>query len=326
MLAAAVAAALLTGAAPRTLARKPPLQARLPQSGQIPGWISTAAPRIFRGAQVFDYMDGAGEIPRSFGLVALASERYRKGAVTLEAAIFEMPSAQDAFGYFSARSFLERNPSGADRTIALDHPARVNSALGVLTFWKDRYAVILQPEAGVPDEKTLLQFARAVEKSIEAKGDPPAMLQLLPLSHAAQGTARFVRGKPAFDSVLIFSPTDVFGAGKGATAVAEEVETPAVKEMLAVIRYPSPAAASAALAAYRQYLTSRKALFAHRAPAGGFIAAARTEKGTGACRAGSLLCLVAYAKPPHSPTGAADAGTVAAALDMLRKSASRSGR
>jgi hypothetical protein len=318
----ALVAAALIWTAPHAFGQA--LQSHLPRSGQVPGWVSTGPARVFASGQVFDYMDGAGEIPRSYGLVALASEKYRKEGVTIEVVLFDMGSAQDAYGYFSARSFLERSPSFAG--CVLDHPARINRKLGLLTFWKDRYTVILQPETGVPNEKTLLQFAAVVGKSIASKGVAPALLRYLPLSRAAQGTVRFVRGKSAFDATLIFSPTDLFGAGRGTMAAAEEVETPGLSEMLAVLEYPSPAAASAALAAYRQYLASRKAAFAPGAPAHGFIATARSEKGTGAMQIGTLLCLVAYAKPPHSATGSADPRAVAAALKLLHASATHAGR
>src|SRR4051794_33961740 len=123
---AALLIALLAGAlGPRSARAAEPvssvLTALFPKSDEVKGWQQQAAPKLFPGPQVFDYMDGAGEIPRSYGLNQLGSALYRKGAVTLEAAIFNLKSPEGAFGYASIRGFLDRSPTGADRTVQLDH-------------------------------------------------------------------------------------------------------------------------------------------------------------------------------------------------------------
>ena len=281
--------------------------ALLPASGEVKGWTLAAPPKLFSGNQLFDYMDGAGEIPRSYGFRQVASGRYRQGGTTLEAAVFDMGSAQDAYGYYSARSFLEHNPGAKERILPLDHPAHLYAAAAVLTFWKDRFTVILQPETGKPTEETLLRFARAISGKIKAKGSPPEMLRRLPAAHREPNSERYVKGKAAFDSLLVFSPRDTFGAANGAEAVAAEYSLPGGTATLFVVRYRNGRAGDA-LAAYRAQLVSRKAAFSPARIANGFVATAVKEKGTAAAASGEFLSVV---------VGARDARAAEIGLKML---------
>ena len=297
--------------------------ALFPKANEVPGWQLQAPPRLYRGTQVFDYMDGAGEIPRSYGLQELGSALYRKGRVTLEAAVFDMGAPSGAFGYFSERSFLDRSPTGKDRTVRLDHPARLNPGIGILTFWKGRYTVILQPQDGKPDEASLLQFARRISARIKERGAPPALLRYLPRQERVPGTLRYLRGKAAFDTALVFSPKDAFGAAKGARAAAVESKLPGGAGTLALVQYPTTKAASEAFRAFSDLLEAHKAVFAPGSAAITFTAYSPKEKGTGAFLDRSRLAVVLFAEGPTSP--AQRNAQVAAGLRMLRSSLAHPG-
>ncbi len=285
------------------------LPALFPRSNEIAGWTLKGAPKFYSGDQLFDYMDGAAEIPKSYTFRQLGSARYQKGVNTLEVAIFDMGTAESAFGYYSARGFLEHSPRSKDRLVPLDHPAFLYTAVGILTFWKDHYTVIVQPDIGKPDEPTLLQFARAVSAKIKPKGSSPKLINLLPRSNQQIATARYVRGKPAFDALLLFLPQDVFGMANRPETVGAEYNLPGKTVTLFVVRYPTAQAAASAYNAYRQYLTGRHAAFVPAGLPNAFTANAQKEKGTGAITSGSYLGVV---------TGAKDAKTAAVGLRSLQ--------
>lgn len=268
-----------------------------PKSNEVAGWTVKQEPKFFADSQLFDYMDGAAEIPKSYTFRTLGSAKYQKGNTVLEIAIFDMGSANAAYGYYSARVFLEHNPRSKERMVALDHPAHLYANVGVLTFWKDRYTVIIQPDDGKPDEAALLQLARAVSAKITAKGKPPELLRLLPAANRVANSERFVQGKAAFDSLLMFFATDVFGVANGPQAVGAEYNLAGGVATLFVIHYPNAEAANTAYSAYRQALTTRKAVFAPAGrPKGIFAAMDTKEKGTGAAVSGDDLCVVSRAK------------------------------
>lgn len=267
-----------------------PVLRLFPPSGAVAGWSLTAEPRVYAGDQVFDYMDGAGELPRSGGLLEVGSAHYRGGSAVLEVAIFDMAASENAFGYYSVRSFLERSPHAKDRAIALDHPARLSESVGILTFWKGPYTVILQPDSGHPDDGTLLRFARLVSARIPQRGAPPGLLGLLPAAHRIAGSERYVRGKAAFDATVLFTPTDVFHLGSHPQVVAAEYGCGSTPLTLFAIAYPDGADASAAFLAFRGYLASR-----HDAVLGGPAGLSTMDlrlKGVAcAVRSGRLWCV-----------------------------------
>ena len=293
-------------------AAQPSPASLLPASGQVEGWALTEPSKTFSGARLFDYMDGAGEIPRSYGFRRLASGKYRRGAVSLEAVVYDMGSAADAFGYYSARCFLEQNPSAKERIILLDHPAHLYGAAGVLTFWKDRYTIILQPETGKTPEATLLRFARLISGRIKLLGAPAQLLSRLPKAHRVANSERYVKGKSAFDSLLLFTPGDVFGAAGRAEAAAAEYTLSGATPTLFVVRYRT-GQASLALNAFHRFLVSRKAAFSPIF-SGGFAAMARKEKGVAAAVSGDNLAVV---------VSAADAKAAEMALKMLISASKR---
>lgn len=298
------------------------LRTLFPKSNEIPGWQIQTPMRYFRDTQVFDYMDGAGEIPRSYGLKELGSTVYRKGALTLEVAIFDMGNPTSAFGFYSERSYLDRGAATRDCMIPLASPGRLDPKLGILTFWKGHDTILIQPQDGKPDEKTLLAFARRLSTRIKATGNPPTLLRALPQQGQVPGTRRYLRGHTAFDTALDFSASDIFGAGRGAQAVVAEFKLPGAVGSLAVLQYADPGAAASAFRAYRQSLTARKALFAPGATATRFTAFSSKEKGTGALLEGNRLSMVLFAQGPKAT--AKDLSAVAAGLQMLRTS--RQGR
>jgi hypothetical protein len=268
-----------------------------PKTNEVPGWTLKDTPKRFAENQLFEYMDGAAEIPKSYTFRALASTKYQKGDTVLEVAVFDMGTPTDAYGYYSARVFLERSPRSKERLVALDHPAHLYATVGVLTFWKGRYTVILQPDSGKPDEASLLRFAQAVSAKIAVKGEPPALLRRLPSTNMVANSARFVRGKAAFDSLLLFLTKDTFGIAKGGETVAAEYTLSDRPATLILIHYTDSASAKAGYNAYRQLLVTQKAVFATRAgPSGAYVATASKEKGTGAVSSGSYLCVVTGAK------------------------------
>src|SRR5579871_5973910 len=114
---------LLMGA--RRAGAQADLSALFPKSNAVPGWALQEGPKYYSGDQLFDYMDGAAEIPKAYTFQRLATAKYHRGTTVLEVAIFAMGDAADAFGYYSARGFLERNPRAKESVVPLDHPSHL---------------------------------------------------------------------------------------------------------------------------------------------------------------------------------------------------------
>ncbi|MGC8834985.1 MAG: DUF6599 family protein, partial [Armatimonadota bacterium] len=101
-----------------------------------PGWRQVGQVRSISGDQIFDYMNGAGEIPKACRYRSLKVFNYAGPAdVKITVEVYDMGTSADAFGLYS----MKREPES--RIIRLGNRA----ALGYsdLVFWKDRYTFII---------------------------------------------------------------------------------------------------------------------------------------------------------------------------------------
>ncbi len=136
-------------------------------------WEKKPESREFSPRTIFHYMNGAGEIYRSYDLVCLNVYEYEKESdspVIIE--IYTMASSQNAYGVFTF------DPDGD--TMHIDNTPALYGA-GLLRFWKNRYFVRLLAEKESPDSyKFQNDLATYVLKQISDQGTLPHIVNLLP--------------------------------------------------------------------------------------------------------------------------------------------------
>lgn len=144
-------------------------------------WLSEAD-QVFDAASIFAYIDGAGEVYRSYNMKLLVARRFHKdGKPDLVVDAFDMGSSADAFGVFT------HDLDGEDAGIGQGS----NYEAGLLSFWKDRYFLSVYAEEETPETRALvLDLGRAVAAAIPGQGRKPEILDLLP---AAGLEARKIR-------------------------------------------------------------------------------------------------------------------------------------
>jgi hypothetical protein len=206
------------------------------------GWRVSAPPQVFAGDQIFEFMDGEGEIPRACGFRALAvlGCAHRSGA-SVQAVLFGMDSSAAAYGLWTMR----HGSGGAD--IALTHAARL--AERQLIAWRGSWTLILTAAGDPrPADADLTALARALESAIAEEGRPPDLLARLPAAGIAADSVRAFRAKFALDAVW-FKADNVLGLSDATEVVTAEYRRPAGR--LLVVRYPSAAEARRVAASWR---------------------------------------------------------------------------
>jgi len=134
-----LAVAVQAGAGDSMEKTKAALAGLLP--AEIQGWKAAGADRFFDPQTIFDYLDGGGEVYRSYNFRLLLSRRYEKaGGPAIIADAFDMGSAADAFGVFTHD--LDGEPAGLGQGSLYQ--------AGLLSFWKGRYFICLTAEAETP--------------------------------------------------------------------------------------------------------------------------------------------------------------------------------
>ena len=212
----------------------------LPPEGTA-GYAKAGAPRVFKGAQLYDHIDGGGEPFLELGFETCAVQKYLKGSGELVLELYRMTDPAAALGvYLMACGAEGRSPEVPER-----HSLSPNQVLLV----KGRhYAVATSPEERPGLQQELVAFAKALAAALP-DAPPPEALGLLPAEGRVPGSLRVIRGPILLDSVVTLGPGDVLLLRGKVTAVAADVKGgsgPA--ETWIVAEYPSAEDALAALA------------------------------------------------------------------------------
>jgi hypothetical protein len=142
----------------------------LPESGN--GWVAKESDQIYDPETIFDYIDGAGEVYRSYNFKLLLARHFEKaGAPGIFIDLFDMGSSKDAFGVFT------HDPEGEETGVGQSSAYKG----GLLSFWKGRYFVSIYTEQETPETKNaVINFGRTVDAAIKDEGKLPGILDYLP--------------------------------------------------------------------------------------------------------------------------------------------------
>jgi hypothetical protein len=157
------------------------LGALLPK--EINGWRVTEEDKLFDTETIFDYINGAGEIYRTYNFKSLLARKFsREGQPNIIADLFDMGSAKDAFGIFTH--------SLEDEDVGIGQGGTYME--GLLSFWKDRFFVSLYAEEETPEAKNaLFSLAKNVASSISEEGQIPDIVSLFPHENLDKSKIRY---------------------------------------------------------------------------------------------------------------------------------------
>ncbi|MBP1633653.1 MAG: hypothetical protein H6Q10_227 [Acidobacteria bacterium] len=235
------------------LSASPALQAKpagdtalVPDETAVAGWKKNGAPRVFTRADLYGYIDGGAELFFEFGFDQLTLQKYRKGAGEVAVEIYRMTDPGAAAGtYFMKMGRETRDPGFRERHTVSRHQ---------LIFQRHRYYVTVNNLTGTDGlTADLLRFGSAIASRLPA-GVPPAEMKLLPAAGRVAGSERLFRGPVALQSLFTLGDGDILQQKGRVTGAAADYQDPAGTSTLLVVQYPTPAAASQAMAFLQQHL------------------------------------------------------------------------
>jgi hypothetical protein len=212
---------------------------------RIDTWTRQDSAVIYDRETIFDYINGAGEVYRSYAFGQVAVAAYSSSAapdITVE--LFDMGNAADAYGVFSyAREQEEVGIGGG-----YEHKGRV------LCFWQDRFYVCVALEESTPQPAAvLLDFARTVSGHLPPVSDPPDLVAMLPSEGRVPFSERFFHLHQSLNYHYYVARDNLLNLSAETDAVLARYEPGAT--YLLIVRYETERAAVRALSSFsQQYL------------------------------------------------------------------------
>lgn len=236
----------------RTLARAAAddLRSLLPAADQMPGWQLVDPPRIFKGDDLFDLIDGGADLYLEYGFSQVVSCRYEgASSATLQIEVYQMRSDAAAYGIFSITQ------SGQGTAMDIGQAARLFNYY--LVLWKGPFFVSVTASGSSPMLRNeVIQAARLIAARIRETGTIPPLLALLPKDGLLP--PKYFRGNLGLASIYAFGSENPFQVQEGVCGFYPGLR-------LFILRYPTAEQAAARLTAASQAL-AQTASFQHLTP------------------------------------------------------------
>lgn len=205
---------------------------------RIDGWAAEGEDLHFDRNNLFDYMNGAGEIYLAFDFQFLFVREYtRATAPSVVVEIYQMGSSEDAYGLFTQDTDGEAVVCGQDAIYAQ----------GLLRFWKDRIFARILAEKELPATRSVvMKLGEMMAAAIPEEGRRPALLQFLPSSGMKPRTVRFFHTQVSLNSHYYLSSANILNLSPATGALLVDYDVDGEKAKLLLVSYPSSAEASEA--------------------------------------------------------------------------------
>ena len=175
-------------------------------SQPLPGHATAlASPSFYNSDSLYQYIDGGADVYLLYDFQVLAHQEYKRGAAELTADVYDMGTAEDAFGIYAA----ERSPGYNYVTIG----GEGYHSKGTLNFFQDRFYLKLAGSGAGADE-LVGQLARTLSTRIGGTRTAPALLQKLPQEHRVGHSEQFIRKDPLGHSFLSPAYVVTYASGK----------------------------------------------------------------------------------------------------------------
>ncbi len=227
---------------------------------EFQGW-TVEEDQSFDSETIFKYIDGAGEVYRSYNFRRLFARRMsRAGRPALIVDLFDMGISADAFGVFS------HDLEGEDARVGQGSTYQG----GLLSFWKDRYFVSIYAEDETSETRAaVFGLAGKVAAAIPGEGTLPDLVAALPEQGLDPRSVRYFHNHLVLNIHYFVSQENILRLDQKTEAVLGLYGEKGALGRLLIVRYPDADLAREALSSFlRAYL-----------PEGAESRAARTENG-----------------------------------------------
>jgi len=233
---------------PQNRPAAPRMAAFIPKT--VGPWLSEAD-HVYDAETIFQYIDGAGEVYRSYNMKLVVSRRFHKdGRPDIVVDLFDMGASEDAFGAFT------HDLDGENAGIGQGS----NYKAGLLSFWKDRYFGSVFAEEETKDAKdAVLELGSRIAAAIPKEGPKPKLLSYLPAEGLDAGRVAYFHNYTVLNYHFFVADVDILLLEQTAAALLAPYATAGGKSTLLLVRYPDAAKAGRAFESFsKNYMPDSK--------------------------------------------------------------------
>ncbi len=180
-----------------------------PAKGELPGWSFSDSIKVFKGDDLFNYVDGGAEVFMEYGFKQVATSAFLdKNNNQMQVEIYEMSDSAAAFGAYSfylngQGKVIKDVPDG----VFMDYYA---------VFWKSNLLTVISLTN--PND-SLISAISSLAKIIFVKMPPavsmPSLVSRFKDSGLAEGYIKFFKGNVSLGNFYKFIPGDAFKFKEG---------------------------------------------------------------------------------------------------------------
>ncbi|NQT83231.1 hypothetical protein HQ563_09415 [bacterium] len=200
---------------------------------KVEGWVRPERPKKVNSGNIFDYMDGAGELYLAYSFVGLDVWKYKKpDAPDILIEVYDMGDSPEAFGVLSF------DLSGDEVGIG----QKSVYAAGLLRFWKGKYFVrVLADAETLPAKSAVMKIGKHLAAGMPGKGSPPELVAKLPEKGLLPASVHYFHKKICLDYFYYLADDNILKLDERTNAVIADYGMSSGHAKLLVVEYDSEA-------------------------------------------------------------------------------------
>lgn len=198
---------------------------------EISGWKKSLEDQIYGRENIFDYMDGAGEIYLAYDFRFVFVREYAQdNSPSIVVEIYQMSSSEDAFGVFTQDLDGDEVKLGQGAIYAA----------GLLRFWKDKIFVRILADKETPEIKPLImRLGELIAAAAPQEGTRPSIISALASEGLRPKTLRYFHTLISLNSHYFLASENILNLSPETQVLLAQYEQEKSRARLLLVAYPS---------------------------------------------------------------------------------------
>ena len=198
---------------------------------EVFGWKTGREDQVFTRDDVFDYMNGGGEIYLAYDFQFVFVREYvREDAPSIVVEIYQMSSSEDAFGIFTHDTDGDEFDLGQGAIYAA----------GLLRFWKDKTFVRILADRETPEAKAVIMASGTkIAGAISQDGERPALVKALPTEGLRPKSLRYFHTLISLNAHYYLANVNILNLSPETRVVMARYKKDGSEARLLLVDYPT---------------------------------------------------------------------------------------